>query len=183
MIEPFAEAGKLGAFVLTTLWVHGPWSPLFPAAYEPVLLMFGKLYSPLLVAAVGAPVSVLVEWVNYRVYNWMSGLQRLESLKRKAVAGRLVKLFEKQPFLVVWIFAWSPAPDWAARVLAVLSGYSIRRYLLAFLLGRLPKFWVLAYVGRELPVSERTLIIAAVSVVMLSYGIAVWRARRTAPVS
>ena len=51
MPDVFAELGKLGSFVLTTLWVHGPWSPLLPAAYEPVLLLFGKLYPPLLIAA------------------------------------------------------------------------------------------------------------------------------------
>ena len=53
MPEQFAEFGQFGAFILTTLWVHGPWSPLLPAAYEPVLMVFGKLYPPLLIAAVG----------------------------------------------------------------------------------------------------------------------------------
>ena len=183
MPEQFAEFGPFGAFILTTLWVHGPWSPLLPAAYEPVLMVFGKLYPPLLIAAVGATLSCGVEAINYKVYNWMAGIPQLDRLREKAVSGRLVKLFEKKPFLVVWLFAWTPAPDWAARILGVLSGFPLRKYVLAFLLGRFPKFLFLAWLGRELPISTRALILIAVATVFIGYGTAIIRARRARPVT
>jgi len=179
--EQFAEFGPFGAFVLTTLWVHGPWSPFFPAAYEPVLMVFGRLYPPVLIAAVGSTLSCAVEAFNYKVYNWMAGIPQLDRLREKAVSGRLVKLFEKQPFLVVWLFAWTPAPDWAARILGVLSGYPIRRYVTAFLLGRFPKFLFLAWLGRQIPISTTGLIIIAVATVIIGYGTAIIRARRARP--
>ncbi|HUC34685.1 MAG TPA: VTT domain-containing protein [Gaiellaceae bacterium] len=177
MPDVFAELGKLGSFVLTTLWVHGPWSPLLPAAYEPVLLLFGKLYPPLLIAVVGAVLSVVMEAINYRVYDWMAGWRRLETFRQKAVQGRLVHLFERRPFLVVWLFAVSPVPDWAARVLAVLAEYPIRRYLLAFLLGRIPKFWAFAALGEALPLSDRTVLIGAIAVTGLFLVIGLWKAK------
>jgi uncharacterized membrane protein YdjX (TVP38/TMEM64 family) len=180
--DVFAELGKLGSFVLTTLWVHGPWSPLLPAAYEPVLLLFGKLYPPLLIAIVGAVLSVLMEGINYHVYDWMAGWRRLESLKRRAVQGRLVHLFERRPFLVVWLFALSPVPDWAARVLAVLAAYPIRRYMLAFLLGRIPKFWAFAALGDALPLSDRTVLIGAIAVTGVFLVVGLWRGRAEAAV-
>ena len=175
MPDIFAELGKLGSFVITTLWVHGPWSPLLPAAYEPVLLLFGKLYPPLLIAIVGAVLSVLMEGINYHVYDWMAGWHRLDKLRQKAVQGRLVHLFERRPFLVVWLFALSPVPDWAARVLAVLAAYPIRRYMLAFLLGRIPKFWAFAALGEALPLSDRTVLIGAIAVTGLFLVIGLWR--------
>ncbi len=175
MTDWWAELAKLGPFIITTLLVHGPWSPLFPAAFEPMLLAFGKLYPPLLIAVLGAVLSVAMEWVNYRLYDWMSELKRLEALKARAASGRLVRLFARQPFLATWLFALSPAPDWGARVLAILARYSIRRYLLAFLLGRVPKFWLLATIGEALPVEGGTLFVAAIvlTVGLLSFGL--WR--------
>ena len=178
MTEWWAELAKLGPFVVTTLLVHGPWSPLFPAAFEPMLLAFGKLYPPLLIAVLGAALSVAMEWVNYRLYNWMSELKRLEALKARAVSGRLVKLFARQPFLVVWLFALSPAPDWGARILGVLAAYPIRRYLLAFLLGRIPKFWLLATIGEALPVSPRVMVVAAIVITVTLLSLGLWRHAR-----
>jgi len=171
-----AELAKLGPFVVTTLLVHGPWSPLFPAAYEPMLLLFGKLYPPLLIAMLGAVLSVAMEALNYRLYGWVAHLPRLDTLRQKAVSGRLVKLFERRPFLVVFLFGLLPAPDWGARILGVIAGYPADRYLLAFLLGRIPKFWVLASVGEALPLSDRTVLIGAILVTVLSFVAAVWRA-------
>lgn len=177
MIQGAAEAGKFGSFVVATLWLHGPWSPLLPAAYEPVLILYGKLYAPWLVALVGTTLSCIVEWINYRVYDWASDVKRLEQLKQKAMSGRFVRLFRKQPFLVTWIFAWSPLPDWAVRIMAVLADYSITRYVIAFWLGRLPKFFLLATIGEFIPVSTRTLVIVLTAAVFLAWGVGWWRRR------
>ena len=178
MIQEAAEAGKFSAFVVTTLWVHGPWSPLLPAAYEPVLMLFGKLYPPWLIALTGATLSCIVEWINYRVYDWISDIKRLERLKEKATSGRFVKLFRKQPFLVVWIFAWSPLPDWAARIMGVVAGYSTWKYVLAFWLGRLPKFLFLAWLGKQLPLTAMQLTVIAIGAVVIGYGVGWWKGRR-----
>jgi len=178
VIPEAADAGKFGSFVVTTLLVHGPWSPLLPAAYEPVLMLFGKLYPPWLIALTGATLSCIVEWINYRVYDWFSDLKRLEQLKQKATSGRFVALFRREPFFVVWTFAWSPLPDWAVRIMAVVADYSVFRYVLAFWLGRLPKFFLLAWLGQKLPLTALQLTVIAVAFVVAGYGIAWIKARR-----
>jgi len=68
-------AVPLSVFLLFTLWTNGPYSPVLPAAYEPVLMLFGRLYPPLLVAAVGTLGTALVEYLNYHVY--AAGADRL----------------------------------------------------------------------------------------------------------
>ena len=52
----------------TTLWVHGPVSPFLPAAYEPVLMHYGTLYPPLVVAGIGTVANLVVEALNYVLY-------------------------------------------------------------------------------------------------------------------
>src|SRR2546425_12879399 len=43
--------GELAVLVSLTLVVNGPYSMFLPTAHEPILMVFGRLYPPLLVAA------------------------------------------------------------------------------------------------------------------------------------
>lgn len=141
------QTTKMIVFILLTLWCHGPLSPLLPAAYEPVLLGYGQLFPPVLLAIVGAVSSTATEYLNYRLYRKLLKWDSLDRLLHSASGLRLRKLYRRAPFFSIWLCVWSPLPDWAARVLAAHSEYSVRRYLSAFLLARIPRFWFLAAVG------------------------------------
>jgi hypothetical protein len=155
-------ASRLVVFVLLTLWCHGPLSPLLPAAYEPVLLAYGRLFPPLLVAIVGALTSTGVEYLNYQLYRKLLEWDSFDRVLRSPHGRRVIQLYVRRPFLTVWLCVWSPLPDWAARILAAHSGYSVRRYLSAFLLARIPRFWLLAEVGMHwLPSGGAVLAVAA----------------------
>jgi hypothetical protein len=159
---------SLVVFVLLTLWCHGPLSPLLPAAYEPVLLGYGRLFPPLLLAITGAVASTAIEYLNYHLYRiFVSPPTR-----------RLMGPFLRRPFLTVWLCVLTPLPDWAARVLASQSGYPVRSYLTAVLLARLPRFWFLAALGfhLELGVGVVLSVVAASAVVAL---IGLWRRQPT----
>ncbi|MEO7986827.1 MAG: VTT domain-containing protein [Gemmatimonadales bacterium] len=134
-------------FLLLTLWCHGPLSPILPAAYEPILLLYGQLYPPLVVAVAGAAASATAECLNYYLYRAMLAGAHIDRVVSSRTGRAVTRMFARRPFLTVWICAWSPLPDWAARVLAVRVGYSIRRYLTAVLAGRIPQFWFLAAIG------------------------------------
>jgi hypothetical protein len=73
------DCGAFAAFALFTIWTNGPYSPVLPAAHEPVLMLYGRFYSPLLVGLVGTFGILVVEVVNYRVYRWAG---RLESVRK-----------------------------------------------------------------------------------------------------
>jgi hypothetical protein len=88
-------------------------------------------------------------------------------------------LFARRPFLAIWICAWSPLPDWAARILAAHSRYPVHRYLAAFVVGRIPKFWFLAAVGSYwMPTGWTVVAIAAGSALVTLMGILRRRTRR-----
>lgn len=160
-------ATRLVVFVLLTLWCHGPLSPLLPAAYEPILLAYGRLFPPLLVALIGSVASTAVEYLNYYVYRRLLRFDALARVLRSPSGRHVVALFSRHPFLAVWLCVWSPLPDWAARIIASYSGYSVRRYLAAFLLARLPRFWFLAALGLHLRLGVGpVLAITAVSVIL-----------------
>jgi uncharacterized membrane protein YdjX (TVP38/TMEM64 family) len=160
---------SLVTFALLTLWCHGPLSPLLPATYEPVLLGYGRVYPPVFLAMLGAVASTAVEFANYHLYQKLLRIESVARLLRRQETGRLVAPFYQRPFLTVWLCVLTPLPDWATRVLASHSGYSVRRYLSAVFLARLPRFWLLAALGFQLELGARTLVwmVAASGVVTL----------------
>ena len=173
-------ATTLVVFVLLTLGCHGPLSPFLPAAYEPILLLYGQLYPPVVIALLGAITSAAAEYLNYHLYRALLDCDSLERVMRSDAARPITALFARRPFLAIWICAWSPLPDWAARILASHSRYPVRRYLAAFVFGRFPKFWLLAAVGLHwMPSGGTVLAIAAASAGVTLLGLR--RRRRAVP--
>ena len=161
----------LVTFGLLTVWCHGPLSPLLPAAYEPVLLGYGRVYPPMLLAVLGASVSTSIEFANYHLYQKLLRVESVDRLLRRQETWRLTAPFYRRPFLTVWLCVLTPLPDWATRVLASYSGYSIRRYLSAVFLARLPRFWLLAALGFQLGLGTGVLLwIVAGSAAVTLFG-------------
>lgn len=167
---------ELLPLVLTAAWCHGPASPLLPAAFEPVLMAYGRSHSPQLVALIAVVTSVGMESVNYLGYSYLLRSRRLGRIRE--TSARLTALFARRPFLVCLLVAATPLPDWSVRILGAFARYPARRYLLAFALGRVPKFWLLATLGHALQLSGPVLLTLAVGSVMLTYGATVLRRRR-----
>lgn len=141
------QAGGLGTFAVFTLWCNGPWSPLLPALYEPVLLATGRTHGALPVAVVGTAGTLLVEWANYHVHAAAISSERLAGLREHRATSWLSERFARRPFFYVWLAAWSPLPYWPVRTLSPLAGLSVPRHLLATLIGRFPRLWFIAAVG------------------------------------
>jgi membrane protein YqaA with SNARE-associated domain len=170
--------GGLAAFAVTTLWVHGPVSPFLPAAYEPVLMHYGTLFPPLQIALLGATANLAVEAANYRIYGQALSQTALSRFRESRIARLALGLFRRSPFLTVWIGAWSPIPDWTIRILAPMSGYPLLRYLAAMGLGRIPRYWLFAELGRRSGVPTWWLPVAF-GLSLTAGGVALWRARRS----
>jgi uncharacterized membrane protein YdjX (TVP38/TMEM64 family) len=178
------DAGGLIAFALASVWVHGPASPLLPATYEPILILFGQLYPPFLLAVIGTAANLLAEYLNYHLYGELLAQRVLDRVTNDPRLLRLVGQFNRRPFLTTWIVAWSPLPDWTVRILAPLGRYPVRPWLVAMGLGRLPRFWLLAAAGTWIhldPMVVRWLVVIPGVVVALAI-IRVWsRSRHRLP--
>lgn len=167
------EFGDLLTLLGLTLAAKGPYSLFLPLAYEPVLVVFGRLDPPLLVAAVGVAGTVAMEWVNYQccrtvlAFRWAAGAQHT------AAAERAVRWFGKRPFLTIALCALLPFPFGIVRIVSLLAGYPLGRHLVATALGRFPRYWSYAAVGAVLPIPN-SLVIAAAGIAVTLPLIAVW---------
>jgi membrane protein YqaA with SNARE-associated domain len=149
-----------------------------PVPHEPVLIYFGRILSPLTVALYSVAGTVLVEALNYHATSFVTDTQPMRRLARARWLRRMVTLFERWPFATLVLGGLAPLPFYPFRFLVTLTRYPISRYLLAIFVSRLPRFYLIALFGALLPISDRTLAVTfVVMIVAFSLPFLVWRGR------
>lgn len=164
------------------LWVLFFYS--FPAEFliaivphEPMLLYFGKFYSPFTVGLVAAASTLLTEALNYSTFKYVADLKAFEKVHRSRFVIKLIELFKKAPFIALWVAGFTPVPFYPFRFMVVIARYPLWKYLLATFLSRTPRFFILAYVGHSIRLSD-TLLIAIFAVMLAAIYLPLLRRRR-----
>jgi len=169
-------AGLTGLLCLT-IFVSGPISVLVPAMLEPMLMVAGRAYPPLLVALVAVTGNLYMDYINYHLFGAAIRHPRLEKAKNSRIVQGALALFQRRPFLAVWICSWSPIPYWIVSTLAPLSRYSMRKYLLATFLGRGPRVWFFAALGLVIPVPTQLLVTYVACAISAGVIVLLWKRR------
>ena len=164
----FPQWGELTVYMAIMFFTAGPAGTLLPSASEPVLMAFGKLYRPVLLAGLAVPGIALAEWVNYRVFGAVLHARRLTSLREARLVRRATAWFAVQPFWTVTVCALTPVPFWTARTCAVLAGYPLWRFTVATVIGRFPRVFLIALVGSALPFTPQQIAITGVLLIGLA---------------
>ncbi len=174
------EVAALVPFVLFTVWTNGPHSPVLPAAYEPILMLYGKVYPPVLIGALGTAGTVFVESINYHVYARVMDMHALRGLRESRFVARLTRMFRRSAFLTIVFCAVLPLPYWIARVLSVAARYPISRHLIATAVGRFPRLWFFSALGTPLAIHNGALIAITAGSIVLAVGVLIVRRTRAA---
>ena len=77
-----AAAGLVG-FAVVTIWVNGPLGFFMPATYEPILMVFGRVYPPLLIGFVGILGILFVEFLKFHLHRRVRQLEKRRESPRE----------------------------------------------------------------------------------------------------
>lgn len=149
---------------------NSPLSPVLPTLFEPIVIEAGKFANPWAVSAVALGGYMYTEYVNWHLYAWVLRGDKAAWVRRQAWVRRSVEYFARAPFASVVVFAFTPLPFWVARGLAILRGYPLRRYLLATVVGRWPRFFLYAWLGSAVRIPVWALVAVIVAGVVLVVG-------------
>ncbi len=142
--------------------------PIIP--HEPVLLYFGKFYSPLIVALVDIAGTLLIEALNYSVFKYIIDTNFFQKMRHTKSATKVVELFNRAPFVALLIAGLTPVPFYPFRFLVVMAHYPIWKYLLAVFLSRTPRFYVLALIGRAIKIPNYLIIVIFIILIVSVNG-------------
>jgi uncharacterized membrane protein YdjX (TVP38/TMEM64 family) len=140
-------------FSLLSIVANSPLSPIFPASFEPLIMEASKYSPAIAVTLVGLAVYMYTEYFNWYIYAWVLGRKRLEKFRTHRQVKRFVEYFSRRPVATVIIFAFTPLPFWVARILAILHGMPVRRFMVATAIGRFPRIFFYAWIGDRLQLS------------------------------
>ncbi len=152
---------------LVWLWLVGipansPISPLFPTAFEPLMMDVVKYQPVLTVAIVATGIFVHMEFINWYVFSWVLGWDSLEKLRHNKWVRFGLKHFARAPYWTVFFFAATPIPFWVVRCLAILHRLNFGKYMVVMAVGRFPRLVIYAWIGDQLRIPSVALIALAV---------------------
>ena len=137
--------------------------------HEPVILYFSKDHSAMTVALVSIAGTMLAEALDYSAIKFIREIKFMEKARKNKAAEKLVNFFWKAPFPALWVAAFLPTPFYPFRFLVVLANYPLWKYLMAILTGRLPKFYLLAFLGKALKIPDLWIAIFFIALILAAY--------------
>ena len=157
----FADNALLAAFSTPLLLAYAP-------RFEPWQVgVFGAV-----AAAAGSTVQMLLfRWILATEWDWVKRFGPSRDRMRKALAGS-----PSATFLAILIARATPLPDGPIKLVVAAGHYPLPNYFAALVLGGVPYFALLAWLGHEFPVPPWVLLVLIV-VVAVVFLFERWRKR------
>ena len=144
---------------------------VFP--HEPLVVYYGRLYDPSLIAAIVMIGTIIAGILDYYVFAPIMEHRVTKFIRNTAEYKKAQKWFNYQPFLAIVIGGFSPLPFFIFKLLAFAAKYSVIKYLIALFVGRFPRYYLLAYAGSFFEIPPEIILI--IFIVMISfYAISMW---------
>jgi membrane protein YqaA with SNARE-associated domain len=147
-------------------------------ANEPVLLGAAKTNAPLMVALAGTAGCIVAILLDYTLIGWLLNHRLLKrEIDDSTGFHRAQRYFGRAPFLLIVVSAFLPVPFYPVKILAIARDYPIGRFILALVLGKLPRFYLWALLGKKVQ-APRSALVSAFVFLTLAAGWGAWRTYR-----
>lgn len=147
-------------------------------ANEPALLAAAKTFSPAAVALAGTAGCLVAIVLDYATIGWLTNLRLVRAeLDDSRGFHTAQRFFGKAPFLLILVSAVLPVPFYPVKILAITRGYPLWRFVGALVLGRVPRFYLLALGGQKVQAPDSALVSAGVALALIA-GWGLWRTIR-----
>ena len=114
------------------------------------MIYAGTIYNPGFVVVIFGLATVSASLIDYFTIRKVLELRKFAPLKRTSLYQAAVRCFYWHPWLTIVVFAFTPmVPFFPIRVLALSSNYPLLRYVSANVVGRVPRYYLLAVVGLQ----------------------------------
>ena len=145
----------------------------------PLLLAYAPRFEPWQVGVFGALSAGLGSTVQLMLFRWV--LSSDWPWVRRFAPGRskvedALKRSPSATFAAIVIARATPLPDGPVKLVVAAGRYPLPLYLLAVVLGGIPYFALLAWLGHEFPI-PRWALLALVAVIVLVFAFERWRNR------
>jgi ribonucleoside-triphosphate reductase len=146
-----------------------------PFPHEPALLYFAKTNPALYCMAASTLAALFAGMWDYWLFVPLVHHPRVRTKYVNHGLYRVsVGLFRKSPFWALVIVGLTPLPFYPVKFLSIADGYPMKRYLAALLVGRTPRYYLIAYLGYILKLPNWSLIALALVILVITVYKSKW---------
>lgn len=142
-----------------------PSNSFIPFPHEPAIIYYGKIFGPLLTTLTAIIPTIIACIIDYAVLTPVFFRTRVSRMKDTRIYQKTVYYYQKAPFFTNFMAAISPVPFYPVRVLSVSSAYPLWKYTSSVLLGRIPRYFILALFGDLLNIPNWVILFFFVSLI------------------
>jgi len=147
------------------------WALGSPELKNRVLGSSPENYPVILVALLATLATVMANLADYHVIAWLMRWGKARKLARTKFYETIETWFGQAPFLIVLLINAFAVPFGADRLLAAPRGYNRGKFALAVFLGRFPRYYVVALVGRIMDFTWWQIIVVCVFIALFVFAI------------
>ncbi len=169
---------------IESLWVLCAWLFLdgatFGVATTPLLLIASQRFDPLQVAVAGGVASAAGSAVQLALLRLLLHADRpwmRRFLPTRVAIDATLRRYPSTSFAALAIARATPLPDAPLKLVAAAIGYPIPLYGLAVLLGSLPYYWALAWLGHRFRLPTLAIVLIAAAFLLALLADRLWRRR------
>jgi membrane protein YqaA with SNARE-associated domain len=152
--------------------------------HEPALWIAARFYPALLVALVGTAATIVAIVVDYWLIGWLVNHHLVRPMVQESRWFTFAqRWFRKAPAVLIAGSALAPVPFYPVKILAIAADYPLRRFIVALVAGRVPRFYVLARVLAEIDeyAQPRNSTLMWIMLALASFGAwRIWKAHQAA---
>ena len=142
-----------------------PSNSFIPFPHEPAIIFYGKIFGPFLTTLTAIIPTIIACIIDYAVLTPVFFRTRLRRMKNTRIYHKTIHYYNKAPFITNFIAAISPVPFYPVRILSVSSAYPLWKYTSSVLLGRLPRYYILALFGTLLNIPDWIILLFFISLI------------------
>jgi membrane protein YqaA with SNARE-associated domain len=144
-------------------------------ANEPALFAAAKEAAPAAVAIAGTLGCVVAIILDYALIGWFVNRRLIRTEIDDSKGFRVAqRFFGKAPMVLIVLSALLPVPFFPVKILGIIRDYPLPRFILGILIGRLPRFYLLALAGQKVQAPGSALASAGATLALIGmWGL--WR--------
>ena len=141
---------------------------LIPLPTPPYAIALGKVFHPGIVALTGAVGNCIAAFVEYRLLlRLFSKTELQQRVEANRIFQRFSDYFHRMAFVCLVFTGFTPIPFEPFRFAAILTRHNLSLYLLAVLLGRFPRYYLIALIGDRFQIPTHYLITLLIGLLVI----------------
>lgn len=119
-----------------------------------LIIFISHDFSPYLITALGSVGATIAGLMEYNFFSILLRFNRVSRIKNNGRFKKYARYFGKFPFLSILIASFLPLPFDFVRITAITQKYSKWGFASATFLGRIPRIFIIAYLGKQIPFAK-----------------------------